>query len=97
VTKRSSKKTQARRSSLKTFIKVANYNHMMPTRYNLDLDLKSVVTPDVVDNSSKKVEARKVGGGLLGRRVRRGRVHRIRGGLSVAAAPSLRSIHRCAV
>jgi large subunit ribosomal protein L27e len=60
VTKRSSRKTQARRSSLKTFVKVANYNHMMPTRYNLDLDLKSVVTPDVVDNSTKKVEARKV-------------------------------------
>jgi hypothetical protein len=59
VTKRSSKKTQARRSSLKTFVKVVNYSHVMPTRYQMDVDLKAVVTPDVLDNSTKKVEARK--------------------------------------
>ena len=61
MTKRSSTKVQARRSSLKTFIKLANYNHMMPTRYTLDVDLKGVVTQDVIDNSTKKQEARKVG------------------------------------
>ena len=59
VIKRSSKKTQTRRSSLKAFVKVVNYNHMMPTRYQLDVDLKAVVTPDVLDNAAKKVEARK--------------------------------------
>ena len=67
MTKRSSKKTQARRSSLKTFVKVVNYTHLMPTRYQMDVDLKAVVTPDALDNSTKKVEARKevgaVGGG----------------------------------
>jgi hypothetical protein len=60
VTKRSSQKVQARRSSLKTFIKVVNYNHMMPTRYTLDLDLKPVIAADAVESGTKKVEARKV-------------------------------------
>ena len=60
MTKRSSQKVQARRSSLKTFIKVVNYNHMMPTRYTLDLDLKPVIAADAVEAGTKKVEARKV-------------------------------------
>lgn len=34
---------------------------MMPTRYTLDVDLKGVVSAEVVDNSSKKVDANKVG------------------------------------
>ncbi|KAF6258232.1 ribosomal protein L27 component of cytosolic 80S ribosome and 60S large subunit [Scenedesmus sp. NREL 46B-D3] len=37
VTKRSTAKVQARRSSVKTFTKVVNYNHIMPTRYTLDM------------------------------------------------------------
>lgn len=45
---------------LQTFIKVANYQHIMPTRYTLDVDLKSVVTQEAVENSSKRTEARKV-------------------------------------
>ena len=45
---------------LQTFIKVVNYQHMMPTRYTLDIDLKNVVTGDVVENSTKRKEARKV-------------------------------------
>lgn len=68
VVKRSSQKTQARRSSLKTFVKVVNYNHVMPTRYTLDVELKGVVTPEAVDNSTAKVEARKVGGWVMGGR-----------------------------
>eukprot|EP00775_Hariotina_reticulata_P003213 gene3213-3490_t len=59
VTKRSTAKVQARRSSVKTFVKLVNYNHMMPTRYTLDVDLKGVVSAEVVDNSSKKVDANK--------------------------------------
>ncbi|KAL4445381.1 hypothetical protein ABPG77_011206 [Micractinium sp. CCAP 211/92] len=65
VIKRSSQKTQARRSSMKTFIKVVNYQHMMPTRYTLEVDLKGVVTPDCVDNSTKKVEANKAAKALM--------------------------------
>ena len=30
-----------------SFIKVVNYQHMMPTRYTLDVDLKPIVTVDV--------------------------------------------------
>ena len=37
-----------------------NYQHMMPTRYTLDVDLKSIVTVDVVDNSTKRKEVRLV-------------------------------------
>uniref|UniRef100_A0A061RGW1 Large subunit ribosomal protein L27e n=1 Tax=Tetraselmis sp. GSL018 TaxID=582737 RepID=A0A061RGW1_9CHLO len=59
VIKKQSKKKQARRSSLKTFVKLVNYNHIMPTRYSLDVDLKAVVTPDVAENSTKRTEARK--------------------------------------
>ena len=32
----------------------------MPTRYTLDVDLKSLVTADVVENSTKRIETRKV-------------------------------------
>lgn len=35
---------------------------MMPTRYTLDVDLKGVVAGDVLDNSTKRTEARKVRG-----------------------------------
>lgn len=45
---------------MQTFLKVVNYQHLMPTRYTLDVDLKSLVTADVVDNSSKRIEVRKV-------------------------------------
>lgn len=44
------------------FIKTVNYNHLMPTRYTLDLDLKNVTT-EVLNNSTEKVDARKVGAG----------------------------------
>lgn len=56
MTKKQSEKVQAKRSRVKTFVKAINYNHMMPTRYNLDSmdDLKTVVTSDVLDNATKK-------------------------------------------
>ena len=59
VIKRSSKKTQARRSTLKTFIKTINYNHIMPTRYTLDIDFKGLIAPEVAESGTKKTEARK--------------------------------------
>ncbi|KAL6748786.1 60S ribosomal protein L27 [Haematococcus lacustris] len=58
VTKRQTAKKQAKKSSLKTFIKTINYTHLMPTRYTLAVDFKNVTT-DVVDDATKKVEARK--------------------------------------
>lgn len=47
--------------NLQSFIKVVNYQHIMPTRYTLDVDLKSLVTTDVVENSTKRKEVRAVG------------------------------------
>merc|ERR1712216_1045571 len=64
VTKRSSEKTREKRQKMKTFVKLVNYNHVMPTRYSLDVDLKANITPDVVDNATKRksasLEAKKV-------------------------------------
>merc|ERR1712035_59036 len=37
VTNKMSKKKVAKRSKIKTFVKIVNYNHMMPTRYSVDL------------------------------------------------------------
>merc|ERR1712036_197274 len=60
VIKKQSLKKQARKTSIKTFIKTINYSHMMPTRYNLaDVDLKSSVTPEVNENSEAKKAANK--------------------------------------
>lgn len=41
-------------------MKVVNYQHIMPTRYTLDVDLKGVVPVDAAENSTKRLEARKV-------------------------------------
>ena len=46
--------------SHQAFVKTVNYNHMMPTRYTLDVDLKTVVSSEALENSTKKVEAKKV-------------------------------------
>merc|ERR1712083_620089 len=49
----------AKRSKIKTFIKVVNYNHLMPTRYSVDVALnKSIVNKDVLKDGSKRARAR---------------------------------------
>ncbi|KAK2971990.1 hypothetical protein RJ640_005010 [Escallonia rubra] len=58
IRKDSAKKT-AKKSRVKAFIKLVNYNHIMPTRYTLDVDLKDVVTPDALQSRDKKVTAAK--------------------------------------
>lgn len=73
VIKKSSQLKQARRSSLKTFIKTVNYQHMMPTRYQLEVDLKNVVTSDCIDNSSKREEAGKEAKKLLEEKFKSGK------------------------
>lgn len=45
---------------LQTFVKTVNYQHMMPTRYTLDVDLKNVVTAEALETATKKEDARKV-------------------------------------
>ncbi|PNW70002.1 hypothetical protein CHLRE_17g701650v5 [Chlamydomonas reinhardtii] len=59
VIKKISQKKQARRSSIKTFVKTVNYQHIMPTRYTLDVDLKAVVAPEAIESAAKKTDARK--------------------------------------
>lgn len=49
-----------RRSRVKPFIKVVNYNHLMPTRYTLELEgLKNVVSQDTFKEVSQREEAKK--------------------------------------
>jgi large subunit ribosomal protein L27e len=45
----------------------------MPTRYTLDVDLKQTVTPDVLENSTKKVAARKEAKKVLEERFKTGK------------------------
>merc|ERR1712156_340653 len=59
VTHRMGTKKVAKRSKIKPFIKMVNYNHLMPTRYGLDADLKHVVTPDAATNPTARRDARK--------------------------------------
>ncbi|KAG0365254.1 hypothetical protein BGZ54_006726 [Gamsiella multidivaricata] len=60
ITKNMGKKRVAKRSKVKPFIKVINYNHVMPTRYGLELEtLKSAVTLDSFKEPSQREEAKK--------------------------------------
>ncbi|CAA6661125.1 unnamed protein product [Spirodela intermedia] len=56
IRKDSAKKT-AKKSRVKAFVKVVNYNHIMPTRYTLDVDLKDAITGDALESRDKKVTA----------------------------------------
>merc|ERR1712046_71729 len=58
ITKSMPEKKIAKRSKLKPFIKVVNYTHLMPTRYALEVELKSVVTTDLVNGSQANPTAR---------------------------------------
>lgn len=63
VTKSMSTKKIAKRSELTTFIKVVNYNHIMPTRYTLDLGdaVKSAIDTSAFSSpgaNTEKPEAR---------------------------------------
>ncbi|KKZ62563.1 large subunit ribosomal protein L27e [[Emmonsia] crescens] len=61
VTRRMGAKKVAKRSKVKPFIKTVNYNHLMPTRYTLELEgLKGAVTNDTFKEVSQREEAKKV-------------------------------------
>ena len=60
ITRRMSKTRQEKRSKVKPFIKVVNYNHLMPTRYTLELEgLKGAVSGDTFKEVSQREEAKK--------------------------------------
>jgi len=61
VTKRMSKNKIKRRSTLKPFVKVVNYNHILPTRFQVtgefaqgSSELKTVVTEDKLANKETR-------------------------------------------
>jgi large subunit ribosomal protein L27e len=47
-------KKVAKRSRVKPFVKVINLNHLMPTRYSIDVDMKQVTSEAVKDPAQKK-------------------------------------------
>lgn len=60
VSKRMSAKKIEKRTKVKPFIKLVNYNHMMPTRYSLDVEsFKNAITSESLDEQSQREEAKK--------------------------------------
>ena len=60
VTKRMGNKKMEKRSKVKPFIKMINYNHIMPTRYTLELEgLKNVISNDTFKEVSQREDAKK--------------------------------------
>jgi len=54
------KKRIDKRSKVKPFIKMINYNHLMPTRYTLELEgLKGVISNDTFKEVSQREDAKK--------------------------------------
>jgi len=58
VTRNMGKKTADKRSRVKPFVKLVNYNHLMPTRYSLDVDLKASIDLDKVKDTTQRKKAR---------------------------------------
>uniref|UniRef100_H2Z569 60S ribosomal protein L27 n=1 Tax=Ciona savignyi TaxID=51511 RepID=H2Z569_CIOSA len=60
VTKRMSKKKIKKRNKIKTFVKVVNYNHLMPTRYSVDVPIdKSAVNKEAIRDATGRRKARR--------------------------------------
>merc|ERR1711916_243232 len=60
VTKRMPQKKIQRRSTIKPFLKVVNYNHIMPTRYQLPLGVSdAVVNKAALKDAASRTKARK--------------------------------------
>merc|ERR1712131_376903 len=55
VTKAMSKKKLTKRSRVKPFVKVVNYNHLMPTRYSVDVNVnKTIVNKESLKDAAGK-------------------------------------------
>ncbi|OWF39057.1 60S ribosomal protein L27-like [Mizuhopecten yessoensis] len=60
VTRDMGKKKTKDRSKMKTFMRVYNYNHLMPTRYSVDVNLdKTSVNKDAFRDPALKRKARR--------------------------------------
>ena len=53
-----SKKKVEKRTKVKPFVKAVNFNHLMPTRYAVDFELKKVVDDSALA-AEKRVDVRK--------------------------------------
>jgi large subunit ribosomal protein L27e len=74
VTKKMGQKRIAKRSRIKPFIKVINYNHLMPTRYTFELeDLKQTVTSDCFKEPTQRRTAKKAAKKALQERYKAGK------------------------
>lgn len=58
VTKAMDARKIARRSRVKPFVKLINYNHVMPTRYTFDVDLKERVSVEIARDPAKSKQAK---------------------------------------
>ena len=61
VNKTMSKKKIAKRTRVKPFVRYVNYNHMMPTRYQVPSEMgpQSLATDQQMDTTDGRVEAKK--------------------------------------
>mmetsp|Transcript_3688 Transcript_3688/g.7891 ORF Transcript_3688/g.7891 Transcript_3688/m.7891 type:complete len:157 (-) Transcript_3688:76-546(-) len=59
VAKAMSKAKILKRSAIKPFVKHINYQHLMPTRYQVDIEVKQVVIPGSLKKLDTRVETRK--------------------------------------
>mmetsp|Transcript_33161 Transcript_33161/g.50107 ORF Transcript_33161/g.50107 Transcript_33161/m.50107 type:complete len:148 (+) Transcript_33161:109-552(+) len=61
VTKKMSVKKIAKRTSIKSFVKYVNYNHIMPTRYTVPSDMQpgNMVTDQQMSTTDGRTEAKK--------------------------------------
>nr|ABI52762.1 60S ribosomal protein L27 [Argas monolakensis] len=60
VTRRMSKKRVVKYSKIKPFLKVYNYNHLMPTRYTVDIVIdKQVVNKEAWKDPAKRRKSRR--------------------------------------
>ncbi|OAA46389.1 60S ribosomal protein L27 [Metarhizium rileyi] len=74
ITRRMSKTRQEKRSKIKPFIKVINYNHLMPTRYTLELEgLKGAISGETFKEVSQREDAKKTVKNVLEDRYKSGK------------------------
>ena len=53
-----SKKKVEKRTKVKPFVKAVNFNHLMPTRYSVDFELKKIVEDSALVDANR-VDVRK--------------------------------------
>ncbi|XP_024030015.1 60S ribosomal protein L27 [Morus notabilis] len=53
VIPKDSAKKMVKKSHMKAFVKLVNYQHLMPTRYTLDVDLKDICQHSTLQSKDK--------------------------------------------